>query len=160
MRQLRKGPLFAAVAIPVLFALFGGALIGGNGVGWFAKLDKPRFLVPLWTFYLVGLGYYAGCAAVLYRILVYVNDRRGETASLALIIIVMLLNELWNYPFFGLRSTLAGFLGIVAFLMPLTALLLVLRRYEWLSARLVTAYYLWVLYDLAWTYHLWRLNGD
>src|SRR5215208_1650108 len=141
MRQLRKGPLFAAVAIPVLFALFGGALIGGNGVGWFAKLDKPRFLVPLWTFYLVGLGYYAGCAAVLYRILVY-------------------LNELWNYPFFGLRSTLAGFLGIVAFLMPLTALLLVLRRYEWLSARLVTAYYLWVLYDLTWTYQLWRLNGD
>jgi benzodiazapine receptor len=130
VRQLRKGPLFAAVAIPVLFALFGGALIGGNGVGWFAKLDKPRFLVPLWTFYLVGLGYYAGCAAVLYRILVYVNDRRGETASLALIIIVMLLNELWNYLFFGLRSTLAGFLGIVAFLMPLTALLLVLRRYE------------------------------
>lgn len=160
MRQLRKGPLFAAVAIPVLFALFGGALIGGNGVGWFAKLDKPRFLVPLWTFYLVGLGYYAGCAAVLYRILVYVNDRRGETVSLALIIIVMLLNELWNYLFFGLRSTLAGFLGIVAFLMPLTALLLVLRRHEWLSARLVTAYYLWVLYDLAWTYQLWRLNGD
>ena len=160
MRQLRKGPLFAAVAIPVLFALFGGALVGGNGVGWFAKLDRPRFLVPLWMFYLVGLGYYAGCAAVLYRILVYVNDRRGKIASLALIIIVMLLNELWSYLFFGLRNALAGFLGIVAFLLPLTALLLVLRKYEGLSARLVTTYYLWVLYDLAWTYQLWRLNGD
>src|SRR5215211_3280184 len=44
MRQLRKGPLSAAVAIPVLFALFGGAVVGGNGVGWFAKLDRPRFL--------------------------------------------------------------------------------------------------------------------
>lgn len=160
MRQLRKGPLFAAVAIPVLFALFGGALVGGNGVGWFARLDKPRFLVPLWTFYLVGLAYYAGGAAVLCGILVYVNDRRGKIASLTLIIIVMLLNELWNYLFFGLRSTLAGFLGIVAFLMPLTALLLVLRKYEGLSARLVTTCYLWVLYDLAWTYQLWRLNGD
>src|SRR5215218_4408809 len=41
MRQLRKGSLFAAVMIPVLFALF-----GGNGVGWFARLDKPRFLIP------------------------------------------------------------------------------------------------------------------
>ena len=76
MRQLRKGSLFAAVMMPVLFALF-----GGNGVGWFARLDKPRFLIPLWMFYLVALGYYAGCAAVLYRILVYVNDRRGELAS-------------------------------------------------------------------------------
>lgn len=72
----------------------------------------------------------------------------------------MLLNELWNYRFFGLRSTLAGFLGIVAFLMPLTALLLVLRKYDGLSARLVTTCYKWVLYDLAWTYQLWRLNGD
>ena len=142
MRQLRKGPLFAAVAILVLFALFGCALVEGNGVGWFAKLDKLRFLVPLWTFNLLGLGYYAGCATVLYRILVYVNACRGEMASLALIFIVMLLHELWNYLFFGLRSTLAGFLGIVVFLMPLTALLLVLRRYEGLSARLVTAYYL------------------
>jgi tryptophan-rich sensory protein len=50
MRQLRKGSLFAAVAIPVLFALFGGALVGGNGVGWFARLDKPRYLIPLWMF--------------------------------------------------------------------------------------------------------------
>jgi|SRR5215207_11209834 len=155
MRQLRKGSLFAAEAIPVLFAL-----VGGNGVGWFARLDKPRFLIPLWMFCLVALGYYAGCAAVLYRILVYDDDRRGELASLAMIIILMLLNELWNYLFFGLRSTLAGFLGIVAFLVPLTALLLVLRRYEGLSARMVAAYYLWVLYDLAWTYQLWRLNGD
>ena len=90
----------------------------------------------------MGLAYYAGGAAVLYRILVYVNDRRGKIASLTLIIIVMLLNELWNYLFFGLRSTLAGFLGIVAFLMPLTALLLVLRKYDGLSARLVTTCYL------------------
>jgi hypothetical protein len=44
----------------------------------------------------VGLAYYAGGAAVLYGILVYVNDRRGKIASLTLIIIVMLLNELWN----------------------------------------------------------------
>jgi benzodiazapine receptor len=110
--------------------------------------------------YLVALSYYAGCAAVLYRILVYVSDRRGEMASLAMIIILMLLNELWNYLFFGLRSTLAGFLGIVAVLVPLTALLLVLRMYEALSARMVTAYYLWELCDLAWTYQLWRLNGD
>jgi translocator protein len=111
-------------------------------------------------FYLGAPGYYAGCAAVLYRILVYVNERRGELASLAMIIILMVLNEPWNYLFFGLRSTLAGFLGIVAFLVPPTALLLVLRTHEGFSARMVTAYYLWVLYDLACTYQLWRLNGE
>jgi tryptophan-rich sensory protein len=72
---------------------------------------------------------------------------------------VLSLNELWNYGFFGLRSTLAGFLGIAVFLVALTALMAALRRYERLSAGLLVPYYLWVLYDLAWTYALWRLNG-
>jgi benzodiazapine receptor len=122
MRRLRRGPSFVAVAIPVLFALLGGAV-------------------------------------VLYRVLVRIDDRKGRTVSLVLVICVMLLNELWNYLFFGLRSTLAGFLGMIVFLVPLTALLLALRRYEGFSARLVAAYYVWVLYDLAWAYELWRLNG-
>ena len=158
-RRLRKGPLFVAVAIPVLFALLGGALVGGSGVAWFAELVKPRFLVPLWVFYLVGLVYYVGGATILYRVRVHVADRRGRVVSLALTVGVLFCNELWNYLFFGLRSPLAGFLGIVVFLVPLMALLVALRLYERFSARLVAAYYAWVLYDLAWTYQLWRLNG-
>ena len=72
---------------------------------------------------------------------------------------VMFFNELWNYAFFGLRSTLAGFLGMAVFVALLTALVAVLLRYERFSAVLVVPYYLWVLlYDLAWTYELWRLN--
>ena len=72
---------------------------------------------------------------------------------------VLLPNELWNYGFFGVCSTLAGFTGIVAFLVPLTALILVLHRYEKLSAGLLVPYCLWVLYDLTWTSALWRLDG-
>ena len=159
-RRLRKGPLFTAMAIPVLFALLGGALVGGSGVAWFAELVKPWFLVPLWAFYLVGLVYYVGGATILYRVRVHVADRRGRAVALTLTIGVLFCNELWNYLFFGLQSPLAGFLGIVVFLVPLTALLIMLRLRERFSAKLVVAYYAWVLYDLAWTYQLWRLNGD
>ena len=98
-------------------------------------------------------------AVVLYRVLSLVGDARGRAISLGLALGVMLLNEIWNYAFFGLRSTLAGFLGIVVFVALLTALVAVLLRYERFSAVLVVPYYLWVmLYDLAWTYQLWRLN--
>ena len=159
MRRIRKGPLIAAVALPVLFAVFGTALVGGSGLEWYAGLAKPRFLVPLGVFYLVGTLYYALFAIVLYRILARVEDPRGRALSFGLTAGVMLLNELWNYGFFGLRSTLAGFLGIAAFLVPLTALAVALRRYERTSAWLLVPYYAWVLYDLAWTYGLWRLNG-
>jgi tryptophan-rich sensory protein len=96
---------------------------------------------------------------VLYRILVHVDDRRGRVAALALTVGMLFLNELWNYVFFGLESMLAGFLGIVVFLVPLTALVVALRKYERLSTGLVAVYWIWVLYDLAWTLALWRLNS-
>ena len=72
---------------------------------------------------------------------------------------MLFLNELWNYVFFGLESTLAGFLGIVMLLVPLTALVVALRKYERFSAGVVVVYWIWVLYDLAWTFALWRLNS-
>ena len=159
MRGLRKGPLLAAVALPVLFAVLGTALVGGSGLDWYEGLAKPRFLVPLWVFYLVGSLYYVLTAVVLSRVLARIEDPRGKTFSFGLMVGLMLLNELWNYTFFGLRSTLAGFLGILVFLAFLTALVVVLLRHERFSAGLLVPYYVWVLYDLAWTYQLWRLNG-
>jgi benzodiazapine receptor len=158
VRGLRKGPLVAAVALPVLFAVFGTALVGGSGLEWFAGLAKPRFLVPLRVFYLVGALYYVLAAVVLYRALARIDDSRGRAMSFGLTVGALLLNELWNYGFFGLRSTLAWFLGIVMFLALLTALIAALLRYEKFSAGLLVPYYVWVLYDLAWTYQLWKLN--
>jgi translocator protein len=114
--------------------------------------------VPLWAFYLVGLVYYLLGAVALYRVLVHADDPRGKAVSFALAVCVLLI-ELWNYGFFGMRSTLAGFLGMVVFLVALTALIVALRAHERFSAGLLVPYYLWVLYDLAWTYELWRLNG-
>ena len=148
-----------SVTTCVLFALFGAAPVGGSLGTWYGALDKPWFLVPLWVFYIVGAVYYALFATVLYRILVYVEDRGVKAASLALTTSVLFLNELWNYGFFGLQSTLVGFLGIAVFLASLTALLLALRKHERFSAGLVAAYWVWVLYDLAWTFALWRMNG-
>ena len=77
MRGLRKGPFLAAVALPVLFAVFGAALVGGSGLDWFAGLTKPRFLVPLRVFYLVGALYYVLVAVVPYRILSRIDDPRA-----------------------------------------------------------------------------------
>ena len=159
VRGLKKGPLLAAVALPALFAVFGTVLVGGSGLEWYEQLKKPGFVVPLGIFYLVGALYSVLFALVLYRVLSRVGDTRGRVISMGLTVGVMLFNELWNFAFFGLRSTLAGFLGIVVFVVLLTALVAVLLRYERFSAVLVVPYYLWVLlYDLAWTYELWSLN--
>jgi translocator protein len=159
VKGLKRGPLLAVLAVCVLFAVFGGALVGEALGGWYGDLEKPWFLAPLWAFYVVGVLYYLAFAAVLYRVLVHVRERRRRLVCLALALVVMISNELWNYLFFGLRSTLAGFVGIVLFLVPLTALLFALYKHERVSAAILAPYYLWVLYDLAWTFELWRLNS-
>ena len=159
VRSLRIGPLLVAVAVCVLFALFGTALVGESLGSWYGALDKPWFLIPLWAFGIVGAIYYVLFAIVLYRILAHVDDRRGRVTSLVLTVTVLFLNVLWNIGFFGLQSTLAGFLGVAAFLIPVTALVVALRSQERFSAALVAVYWVWVLYDLAWTFALWRLNS-
>jgi tryptophan-rich sensory protein len=70
--SLRIGPLLVAIAICVLFVLFGHALIGESLGTWYGALDKPWFLVPLWAFYIVGAVYYLLFATVLYRVLVHI----------------------------------------------------------------------------------------
>ena len=115
MHSLRIGPLLVDVAICVLFALFGTALIGESLGTWYGALEKPWFLIPLCAFGIVGAIYYVLFATVLYRILVHADDHRGRITSLVLTIIVLFLNELWNFGFFGLGSTLVGFLGIAVF---------------------------------------------
>ncbi len=108
MRSLRIGPLVVAIAICVLFALFGGVLVGESLGNWYEALDKPWFLIPLWVFYIVGAVYYVLFVIVLYRILAHVDDRRGRATSLALTISVLFLNELWNYGFSVCKARSSG----------------------------------------------------
>jgi hypothetical protein len=54
VRSLRIGKLLVAIAICVLFALFGTALFGESLGNWYDSLDKPWFLIPLWAFGIVS----------------------------------------------------------------------------------------------------------
>jgi hypothetical protein len=46
----------------------------------------------------------------------------------------MVCNTLWNYALFATRSTLVGFLGLLAFLAPLLVLQVALFVYDALAA--------------------------
>jgi tryptophan-rich sensory protein len=67
----------------------------------------------------------------------------------------MLGHEAWNAAFFGLRSTLGGFAGILAFTVPLITVMIAARD-DRVSLALLALYAAWVAYDIAWTFALWR----
>ncbi len=151
-------PLLLAIVVPLAFAVGGNLFVGDVLATWYADLRKPALLVPTPAFYVIGAIYYIGAGIVLYRILVHVRSARARVLLLTALLAVLLLNELWNYAFFGLRSTLAGFLGTLVYLVPLTVLVWHLWRHDRISAIGTTIYSGWVAYDLYWTYALWRLN--
>jgi translocator protein len=147
--------LLIVLGICSVIAVLGNAFVG-EGLKWFNGLAKPKVFPPMKLFYVVGALVYVIDGVILYRALSVTQE--GSVLVFTLTLVVMIANELWNYLFFGLRSTFAAFIAIVIFLLPLTVLQITLFRYDPFSAWLLLAYYAWVLYDLVWTFALWRLH--
>ncbi|MGB0383711.1 MAG: TspO/MBR family protein [Ardenticatenaceae bacterium] len=157
--SFNKRAFAQSIGLCFMFALFGTLLVGDALETWFDLLVKPAILVPLWVFILVGVLYYVLFIGVLYRIFTRIESERAKRQALGWALLVLLLNELFNYVFFGWQSTLAGFVGIVIFLPPLSLLIASLWKSDRPSAIALLPYWLWVIYDLVWTYQLWQLNG-
>jgi translocator protein len=140
------GPTVAA-------AVLGNTLVRPDDLTWFRGLRRPRMHLPLAGFLIVGAVYYLCIGTVLHRSLL-----RDDRSTYRLGLVVLAGNEVWNALFFGRRSTRAGFLGVLAFAVPVCVLQTALTR-DRLSALAFGPYTAWVIgYDIPWTYRLWRLN--
>ncbi len=150
MKSSTRTTLVSAVGAAVL----GNSLITKDDLAWLRNLDRPAMQISLPQFAAVGAVYYVILGSVLYR----ATDRRDSTAT-RLALVVLVLNEAWNVVFLRRRSTRNGFLGILAFCLPLGALQVTVRK-DRTSALVLAPYTAWVLcYDVPWTYQLWRLNS-
>ena len=163
-RQAPKGipgdghPRPAGVLLKTLLPVVGAAVAGNafvsrDSLKWFQDLRRPALQLPMAGFYTVGGVYYVLMGVVVHRSIV-----RSDARSYRLAMAVLAGNEVWNAGFFGRRSTRNGFLGVLAFLLPL-GLLQVSVAGDRTSTLALAPYTAYVLgYDLPWTYQLWRLN--
>jgi tryptophan-rich sensory protein len=134
-------------------ALLGNAFVGRRSMEWFASLRRPKIQLPMPGFYAVGGIYYLLMLVVVHRAMAS-DDKDSYRRAM----VVLAGNELWNLLFFGRRSTRAGFLGILAFAVPLLRLQASVAT-DPVSTLALSPYTLWVIgYDIPWTYQLWRLN--
>ncbi|MFJ4467452.1 TspO/MBR family protein [Streptomyces sp. NPDC089424] len=143
---------WVTVVSVVLSALLGNLWVPKDALHWFRELRKPGWMIPFQGFLVVGLIYYILIGVVLYRAL----DQNNMEAIL-LTFTVLLGNEAWNWIFFSRRSVRAGFISMIAFAIPVLALLAAVTK-DPLSLVFVSIYFGWVLYDIAWTRALCSLN--
>jgi translocator protein len=150
---VRYSTVLRSLAPTVAAAVLGNALVRRDDLTWFGGLRAPRMQLPLRGFLVVGASYYLSIGTVVYRSIL-----SGDRTAYRLSLVVLAGNEIWNYLFFGRRSTRAGFLGVLTYAVPVCLLQAALAR-DRPSALAFAPYTAWLIgYDVPWTYRLWRLN--
>jgi len=125
---------------------------------WYAGLVKPRFMPPDWVFAPVWI-----CLYLLIGIAAFLVWRRGihhqvVRRALAIFGVQLALNVLWSFLFFGLRSPLAGLIGI--FILGIAIILTVQRflKVSRTAGLLLIPYFLWVSFATGLNLSIWWLN--
>jgi benzodiazapine receptor len=125
---------------------------------WYASLRKPFCTPPDWVFAPVWIGLY-----ILMGIAVFLVWRTGwheKQTQMALVLfsVQLILNALWSFLFFGLRSPLAGLIEIsilaVVILFTIQSFLKINRT----AGILLIPYFLWVAFASGLNLSIWVLN--
>jgi tryptophan-rich sensory protein len=88
------------------------------------------------------------------------SDHAGAKGALSLYRFQLMLNVLWSWAFFYLRSPLAG-LAVISFLwLSILATIMKFRKISAAAAILLVPYLLWVSFATYLNYSLWRMNPD
>jgi len=157
-----KGPDIFRLIVAVLVcqaAGFMGSIVTRPAISaWYAELQKPRFTPPDHVFGPVWISLY-----ILMGIAAFLVWRRGfhhqvVKRALAFFGVQLVLNMLWSFLFFGLRSPLAGLIGI--FILGI-AIILTVRSFIAVSrpaGLLLIPYFLWVSFATGLNLSIWWLN--
>jgi len=125
---------------------------------WYAALKKPFVTPPDWVFAPVWIMLYVlmGIAAFL----VWREDRQGKARQKAMVLFgtQLALNALWSFLFFGLRSPLAGLVGILVLTACVFLTLRLFIRISYPAGILLIPYLLWTGFAAGLNFSIYLLN--
>jgi translocator protein len=126
---------------------------------WYVELTKPSFSPPNWLFAPVWITLYA-----MMGIALYIEWEKSKSMDVPAIVFVvffvqLLLNALWSFLFFGLRSPLWGSVGIVLLWAAILLTIVLFWRFSRTAGALLIPYFAWVTFASILTFSIWKLNG-
>jgi len=151
-------PTLFALLICVIAAALEGALAGSGARERFAALRMPPYSPPFTVWLLIGFVYYAICFIVLRYLLAANSVTLQQRVALALLLVVLLANALWNLLFFRRRDLRASLIAFTPYSVFVVALVVSLWRVYPLGAGLFMCYCIYLLYATWWGYQVWLLN--
>ncbi|MCX9082092.1 MAG: tryptophan-rich sensory protein [Candidatus Methanoperedens sp.] len=142
-----------------LFAGFIGSYFTTPAIPtWFATLQKPSFAPPNWVFAPVWTSLYIMMGISLF--LVWQKGREDKTVKAAIYLFAgqLVLNALWSFVFFGLRSPLLGLIEIIILWIAILATIMSFMKVSRTAAYLLIPYFLWVSFASIVNFSIWSLN--
>lgn len=140
-------PMLAAFVLACLLAGALGSLFTSPSIPtWYASLSKPFFTPPSWLFAPVWTLLYVLMGISAYLIWEKGMKNRKARDALSLFALQLVLNILWSFLFFGLRSPLLGLLCILALLASIAACMRAFHPLDRRAAYLLAPYFAWVCF--------------
>lgn len=136
------GSLFTFEAIPV----------------WYATLEKPAFAPPNWIFGPVWITLYFLMGLSLY--IVWKDELKSKTRNAFFIVfgIQLILNALWSFLFFGLRSPFLGLLDIILLDIMVIVTIIYAKSISKLAMILLIPYLIWIVFASFLNYVIFLVN--
>jgi len=151
------------LAASIMFCLFAG-LVGSFFTspaipGWFATLVKPAFSPPNWIFAPVWTILFVLMGISMY--LVWNKGLQNSDVRISLFIfdIQLVLNVLWSFLFFGLRSPFYAFVEIIILWVVIAFTIQNFLKISRTAGLLLVPYILWVSFAAILNFYIWNLNS-
>lgn len=156
-----------SIAIPLMAGVIGSIFTSESVSTWYQTIEKPSFSPPNWLFgpvwttlyVLMGISLFLVCRAT--STTTFIKDRRSRKISAFFAFgSQLILNMLWSFVFFGLRSPQFAFAEIVILLISIVVTIVLFYRISKLAAVLMIPYAGWVTFASILNLHIWLLNSS
>jgi benzodiazapine receptor len=127
-------------------------------VGWYATLRKPSFTPPDWVFAPVWIILYSLMGIAAYLVWRKGLEEKQVRKAMILFSGQLILNALWSWIFFGLRSPLAGMVEIAILSVVLIFTIQSFFKISKPAGALLIPYFLWVAFASGLNLSIYVLN--
>jgi benzodiazapine receptor len=163
--SLRLG---VSIAIPLVAGVIGSIFTSESVSTWYQTIEKPSFSPPNWLFGPVWTTLYVLMGISLFLVwrattstTTSTKDRRGrKIAAFIAFGSQLILNVLWSFIFFGLRSPQLAFAEIVILLISIVVTIVIFYKISRLAAVLMMPYAGWVTFASFLNLQIWLLNSS
>jgi translocator protein len=125
---------------------------------WYVSLRKPDMAPPNWVFAPVWTTLYGLMGIALFLVWSKTRGKGSGRLAIAIFIVQLILNTLWSYLFFGLRSPFLGVVEIVILWIAIAATIVSFFRISKVAGLILLPYIGWVTLASYLNYLIFALN--